>query len=93
MSQHRQLFTLLLAGFLVGGPSPLTGAESEQPQIDTPFIFKILPGTPEWKKASDSSSPYDLCQMPQFLAVQMTTRALVETCMSFISTALRHHRL
>lgn len=55
----------------------------EQYPIDTPYVFPLKPGMPEWADLPSYRAMIDVCQIPEEILGKMTTEALVETVMNY----------
>jgi hypothetical protein len=51
--------------------------------INKPYDFPIKPGTPAWKAFKTQVEKLNACQVPDTLLKQMSTKALVMTCISY----------
>lgn len=67
------LLGILMLGYI------LTNAQS----ITTPYDFPVKPGTAEWKKFKSGREMAEACNIPISILKNLTTKALVATCMSY----------
>jgi hypothetical protein len=51
--------------------------------VTTPYAYPLVPGTPQWKALKNQQEKLDACQIPQHTLSNMTTDALVTTCLSY----------
>lgn len=51
--------------------------------LKTSYNFPVKPGSDEWKKKVLSVPPWDLCQIPSEVLTNLTTPALVTTCLTY----------
>jgi len=56
---------------------------SNAKNIDTPYEFRVIPGTQDWANLKTESERLDACQIPQEILNNMTTRALALTCLNY----------
>lgn len=54
-----------------------------QKQIDAPYDFPVKPGMPEWAACESHEEMVSACQIPENILSQMSTSALVETCLNY----------
>lgn len=54
-----------------------------QKQIDTPYDFPVKPGMSEWAIFETGEEMLEACQIPGAILSQMSTKALVETCLNY----------
>lgn len=69
----------VLAFSIGAGASPLQTAENQQYTVFTPYEYPIVPGTPEWAALRGNADKINACRVPDELAKQMSTDALLET--------------
>jgi len=50
---------------------------------EEPYKFSVKPGTEEWKKFDSGKEMVDACQVPDPVLKNMSTAALVETCLNY----------
>lgn len=51
--------------------------------VTTPYVYPVVPGTPQWKALKTQQEMLNICQVPQDILTNMATDALVTTCMSY----------
>ena len=51
--------------------------------IDKPYEFPITPDSPEWDNLAMAGLAQNACRLPEGLVEQMTTKALLETAISY----------
>lgn len=51
--------------------------------INEPYDYPIKPGTPEWADLKSGQEMYDVCQLPEDILKNISTEALVQTCLNF----------
>lgn len=56
---------------------------SSAQQISSVYDFPVKPGTEEWKALKTHKEMLAVCQIPENILKQMTTEALVQTCIDF----------
>jgi hypothetical protein len=61
--------------------------------VTTPYVYPVVPGTPQWKALRTFQEKLDICQIPQDTLTSMTTDALITTCLSYplFATTLAAH--
>ena len=82
----RKKSVLLLAAVLVllcTVPMSIPSDAASPTQIDTPYVYPLQPGTPEWKAIISRKDRAAACQIPEDLLPAMTTRALAETVLNY----------
>jgi hypothetical protein len=52
-------------------------------KIDVPYDYPIKPGTESWRKFNTQAEMISACQIPEDVLGKLSTRALVETCLSY----------
>lgn len=71
------LLSLIFAALLLAVILPMHTQLPQPYTIFTPFLCPVVPGSPEWLAAEWRSK--EACTVPDELAAQMSTKALVET--------------
>ena len=82
----RKKSVLLLAAVLVllcTVPMSIPSDAASPTQIDTPYVYPLQPGTPEWKATISRMERAAACQIPEDILPAMTTRALAETVLNY----------
>ena len=51
--------------------------------VTEPYQFPVQPGTPEWVELAEAGLARNACRMPNGLAEQMTSEALLETALDY----------
>ena len=51
--------------------------------IDEPYTYPIVPGTPEWAALDNRITKGEVCQIPEDILSRMTTAALLETVLDY----------
>ena len=51
--------------------------------VTEPYRFPVQPGTPEWVELAEAGLARNACRMPNGLAEQMTSEALLETALDY----------
>src|SRR6267154_6857092 len=75
MKGRRQLlFAVILTFKVVMGYSQ---------EIDTPYSYPTQPGTDDWRKFQNQEEMIKACQIPGDVLKNLSTRALVETCLKY----------
>lgn len=57
-------------------------------QSDTPFDFPIKPGTAQWQAFKSVQDMYDACQIPPDVLNNLSTKALLQTCLNYPAMAV-----
>ena len=74
------LFPLLSTTAAQTTPSSATDSEYT---IDTPYVFPVTPADPEWRNFNTKQEMDASCQIPERILTKLTTRALLETVLSY----------
>ncbi|MDR2888643.1 MAG: hypothetical protein LBV33_02250, partial [Lachnospiraceae bacterium] len=80
------LFTLLTVILSLSfGMIVFAGSSREEQNYfdDEPYVFTIIPETPEWKAFTSKAEKLAVSQIPEDKLANMTTRALLETVMNY----------
>ena len=72
----------IFAGVFMGSATNALSAGAGAP-IDTPYQYPVVPGTDEWTALTDHVEKLELCQIPEEILSNMTTRALAETVLAY----------
>jgi hypothetical protein len=52
-------------------------------KIDVPYNYPVKPGSESWRKFNSQAEMISACQIPEDVLSQLSTRALVETCLNY----------
>lgn len=74
MKARKQLFAVILA---------FIGLVGYSQKIDTPYFYPTQPGTDEWRKFQSQDEMINACQIPTEILKNLSTSALVETCLMY----------
>ena len=89
----RRIFALAIAAVMIG--LHLSSGTLKYP-ITKPYVFPVVPNTPEWVALETNLDKIDACAIPEEITSKMTTEALLETYlthpMSFIIMAFDSYR-
>lgn len=73
----------LICIYLVVAFGPFSNTMAFSQRIDKPYEFPIRPGTEQWKKLTNSAQMDSVCIIPSTTIGQMTTEALLLTCLNY----------
>lgn len=68
---------------LIKKSSAETANSPESRALNIPYSFPVKPGSDEWKKKVLTVPPWELCQIPNEVLTNLTTLALVRTCLAY----------
>jgi hypothetical protein len=57
-------------------------------KVNTPYVFPIKPGSEKWQSFKSITDMYNACQVPADILSNLTTQALLQTCLSYPATGV-----
>ena len=82
MKKQNIYYTLLMA-FIIQMLTFLTLSLTAQVKSDLAYNFPIKPSSIEWKSLSSSKDMLEVCQIPDSILKNISTKALAETCLNY----------
>jgi len=85
-------FVLLSTSVAISQADDTQGAREDKPEagvdgLSTPsgpiYSYPVRPGSPEWKALRSHAEMVEVCQVPEDILENMSTAALVSTCLSY----------
>ncbi len=81
MSSKIMKIFLLIVGISIFGISVVVQTYADN--TDNIYMYPIKPGTEEWKDLNSQTEKVEVCQIPDKILSEMSTDALIETCLSY----------
>ena len=79
----RRVITLVLGVLLLCSSMTMAVPALNVYDIDEPYVYPIVPGTPEWVALDSRVTKGQVCQIPEDILSRMTTSALLETVLDY----------